>query len=329
MGLILSLFFGFVPMLVFAWVLYWLDRFEKEPKILLGTVFIWGALVAAGMAFVVNTLLGMGVYLFTGSEFATEFATGSLVAPPVEETLKGLAVLLVFLIFRREFDSILDGIVYAGIAALGFAATENAFYIYNFGYLENGYEGLFQLVFIRVILVGWQHPFYTAFIGIGLALARFQKSAWLKVLYPVLGWGFAVFLHSVHNTVASLAPGLGGLVFGTFLDWSGWFLMLLFILWAINREKQWIKRNLKEEVSLGIISQAQYRTASSVWAQSKARISAIFSGTYRSTHRFYTLTSELAYKKQQRIQMGEEYGNSIIISQLARDIKHLSPLAKS
>jgi RsiW-degrading membrane proteinase PrsW (M82 family) len=139
MGLILSLFFGFVPMLFFAWVLYWLDRFEKEPKILLGGVFIWGALVAAGMAFVVNTLFGMGVYFFTGSEIATELATGSLVAPPVEETLKGLAILLVFFLFRREFDSILDGIVYAGIAALGFAATENAYYIYNFGYLEGGF----------------------------------------------------------------------------------------------------------------------------------------------------------------------------------------------
>jgi len=52
MGFILSLFFGFVPMLVFAWILYWLDRFEKEPKILLGVVFVWGAMVAAGVAFI-------------------------------------------------------------------------------------------------------------------------------------------------------------------------------------------------------------------------------------------------------------------------------------
>jgi len=61
MGFLLSLFFGFVPMIIFALVLNWLDRYEKEPKVLLGLVFIWGAVVAAGMAFVVNTLLGMGV----------------------------------------------------------------------------------------------------------------------------------------------------------------------------------------------------------------------------------------------------------------------------
>jgi len=141
MALVLSFLFGFIPMLVFSWVLYWLDRFEKEPKALLGTVFLWGALVAAGVAFIVNTVFGLGLLRVTGSKAAAMFATGSLVAPPVEETLKGLAVLLVFLVFRREFDSTLDGIIYAGITALGFAATENTFYIYTYGYLGGGYKG--------------------------------------------------------------------------------------------------------------------------------------------------------------------------------------------
>jgi RsiW-degrading membrane proteinase PrsW (M82 family) len=131
MGLFLSFLFGFIPMLVFSWVLHWLDRFEKEPKVLLGTVFLWGALVTAGIAFIVNTFFGMGMLMFTGSEVATMFATGSLIAPLVGETLKGLAVLFVFLLFRREFDPTLDGIIYAGITALGFAATENTFYIFN------------------------------------------------------------------------------------------------------------------------------------------------------------------------------------------------------
>ena len=149
MGLFLSLFFGFIPMLLFAGILYWLDRYEKEPRLLLAAAFVWGALISAGVAFVVNTVLGMGVYAVTGSAMLTELATGSLVAPPVEESLKGLAVLLIFLIFRSEFDSVLDGIVYAGITALGFAATENAYYIYNYGYLEGGYEGLLWLVFVR------------------------------------------------------------------------------------------------------------------------------------------------------------------------------------
>ena len=50
----------------------------------------------------------------------------------------------------------LDGIVYAAITAMVFAATENVLYIYRNGYLENGWIGFWALVFIRVMLVGWR-----------------------------------------------------------------------------------------------------------------------------------------------------------------------------
>jgi len=120
--------------------LYWFDLFEKEPVLLLGAVFIWGAVVAAGSAFLINSILGLSVYVITGSEAATNLTTSALIAPIIEEILKGFAVFLVFLIFTHEFDSILDGIVYAGVTALGFAATENAYYIYTYGFLEVGWR---------------------------------------------------------------------------------------------------------------------------------------------------------------------------------------------
>ena len=43
------------------------------------------------------------------------------------------------------------------LGALGFAATENAYYIFNMGYLVNGWQGITQLSVIRILLVGWQH----------------------------------------------------------------------------------------------------------------------------------------------------------------------------
>ncbi len=325
MGFALSVLFGFVPMLIFAWVLNWLDRYEKEPKVLLGLVFIWGAVVAAGMAYVVNTLLGMGVYFFTESDAITEFATGSLVAPPVEETLKGLAVLLVFLIVRREFDSVLDGIVYAGVTALGFAATENTYYIYNYGFLEDGMEGLFTLVFVRVILVGWQHPFYTAFIGTGLAATRLNKNIWVKLLAPIAGWVTAIIAHSIHNTIATVLTGLPGLAVGMIFDWGGWFLMFLLVLWAIRRVQLRIKKYLREEVAEGVISKAQYKTASSAWTQSFVRLSAIFNGKLRITRNFYQLCSELAHKKYQLEYFGDEGGNQKIIDETRQRLTALAP----
>ena len=68
MGLIVSGLIGFASSLLFAYILYWLDRYEKEPLLLLGGVFLWGAVVAAGSAFIINTTLGLGIYIFTGSE---------------------------------------------------------------------------------------------------------------------------------------------------------------------------------------------------------------------------------------------------------------------
>lgn len=329
MGLILSLLLGFVPMFFFAWILYWLDRYEKEPTILLGGVFFWGAAVASGVAFVVNTLLGVSIYIATRSEAITELATGSLVAPPVEEILKGTAVLLVFLALHHEFDSTLDGIIYAGITALGFAATENSYYIYTFGYQEGGYEGLLWLSFVRIILVGWQHPFYTAFFGIGLAAARFNKNSILKLLFPTLGLGAAVITHSAHNTLASLLSGLGGLVVGTLIDWSGWLFMFGIIIWATYRERKWIRDHLKEEIELGTLTKHQYRTASSAWAQLGARIKSLFQGQFLATNRFYQLAAELAYKKHQCDKMGEEGGNTQRIEEARQEMAELAPDASA
>jgi protease PrsW len=325
MAFLAALFFGFVPMFIFAYILYWLDRYEKEPIPLLIGVFAWGMFVAAGGAYVLNTLFGITVFSVTGSELASEIATGSLSAPFVEEGLKGMAVLLVFWIFRREFDSILDGIVYAGIAALGFAATENVLYIWR-GYAAEGWGGLFQLVFIRVILVGWQHPFYTAFTGIGFAVARMNRSWLVKITAPLVGFGMAMFFHSAHNTLAGI-PILGDLTcfVGSFLDWSGVFFMFLIILWATWMEQRNLINYLREEVQLGVISAAQYRTACSAWAQAFARLTSLFSGRFAATSRFYQVCGELAHKKQQLMKVGDEGGNSTIIQRYRTELAQLAP----
>jgi len=325
MGLVVSGLIGLSTALLFAYVLYWLDRYEKEPLLLLGGVFLWGAIVAAGSAFLINTILGMGIYIFTGSNIATTLATGSLVAPFVEEILKGLAVLGIFLVFRREFDSVLDGIIYSGIAALGFAATENVYYIYTYGFQLGGWNGLLLLTFIRVILVGWQHPFYTAFFGIGLALARLNRSWFVKILAPLLGLSLAVFTHAFHNTAASILSGIARLVVGTFFDWTGWLFMLAVIIWAIWCEQQNLKNYLAAEVQAGNISPFHFHTASSGWLQMRARITAIFTGRYVKTVRFYQVCGEYANKCKQYASLGDEGGNLTIIQQLRAELIRLAP----
>ena len=328
MALAGAFFFGFVPMFVFAAFVNWLDRYEKEPKALLGATFIWGVVIAGGGAFILNTAFGMGIYAVTGSESAAEFGTVSIVAPIIEEALKGLAVLVVFFLFRKEFDSILDGIVYGAIAAMGFAAIENVLYIYRNGYQDSGWEGFWLLVFIRVFLVGWMHPFFTAFTGIGLAVARTSRNMLVKIIAVPAGYTVAVLLHAFHNTFSSVIGGAGGFFLGIFADYVGYAFMLGFIIWIISRERNILKKQLVEEVTSGAISQSQYNSAISFF-QTGSHLSALTSGRYRATARFYQVCGELAHKKEQFATHGDESGNLKIIEQLRAELLQLAPQARA
>ncbi|MBL8049763.1 MAG: PrsW family intramembrane metalloprotease [Anaerolineales bacterium] len=325
MALVVSLFFGFVPMFLYALFVYWLDRYEKEPKALLGAAFFWGVIIAGGGAFIINTVLGLGLYMFTGSEAAAEFGTASIIAPVVEETLKGLAVAVVFFMFRKEFDSVLDGIIYGSIVGLGFSAIENTLYIYRNGYLEGGWEGLVVLTIIRVILVGWMHAFFTAFTGIGFAIARTNKNTIIKFVAPLIGLAIAIGAHAFHNTFGSVigSGGLDSLGLTILADLFGYSIMVGIIIWVIVHERNVVKRQLVEEVSNGLISQAQYQKAMSPLTLTTAG----FSG--RATSRFYQTLGELAHKKEQFQKHGDEGGNTAIIETLRRELAILAPQAKA
>ena len=328
MALLGAIFFGFVPMFIFAGFINWLDRYEKEPKLLLGAAFVWGVVIAGGGAYILNTMFGLGIYFITGSEGAAEFGTTSIVAPIIEEGLKGLAVLVVFLLFRNEFDSVLDGIVYGAITAMGFAAIENVLYIYRNGFQGNGWEGFWTLVVIRVLLVGWMHPFFTAFTGIGLAVSRMSRNTLVKILAVPAGYITAVMAHAFHNTFSTVIGGTGGFFIGIFTDYIGYAFMLAFIIWMVIREQNLLKKHLIEEVNNGLVSPHQYKTAISFF-QTSVHLSALTSGTFGATSRFYQVLGELAHKKEQLARVGDERGTTQIIQKLRAELMQLAPLAKA
>jgi protease PrsW len=328
MALAGAFFFGFVPMFLFAAFVNWLDRYEKEPKLLLGAAFVWGVVIAGGGAYILNTAFGIGIYVVTGSEGVADFGTTSIVAPVIEEALKGLAVLVVFLMFRKEFDSILDGIVYAAITALGFAAIENVLYIYRNGFQESGWEGFWTLVVIRVFLIGWMHPFFTSFTGIGLAISRMSRNMVVKVLAVPAGYVAAVMMHAFHNTFSTVVGGGGGFFLGLIADYIGFAFMFGFIIWIVSRERNILKRQLVEEVNSGLLSPRQYNSAISFF-QTNVHLAALTSGSFRATSRFYQVCGELAHKKEQLAKVGDEGGNTRIIDNLRAELVQLAPLAKA
>ena len=324
MGFLVSVIAGILPMFLYACLLYFLDRYEKEPLHLLTGVFLWGAVIAAGAAFLINTLSSMGLYLITQSEFATQLTLSTLVAPAVEETLKGLAVLIVFLIFRSEFDSLLDGVIYGAITALGFAATENIWYIHQLGFMENNWQGLLDLTLIRVIWVGWQHPFYTSFIGLGFAISRRSTRKIWKWVTPIIGWLLAVSFHFAHNLFASLLSTQPGLTLTAIWDWLGYIGLFVLIVLLIHREQRWMKEYLAPEYDQKLLSFDQYQTACSAWRQSKVYLQSRIEGNYYSVRRFYQACGDLMHKKRQLSRHSDDSGTASEISRLKSELQQLA-----
>ena len=153
----------------------WIDRYESEPYWMLATAFFWGALVAVFFAFVINTASAMAVALMTDSMKAGETFGAVISAPIVEETAKALILFIFFFWKKDEFDGVIDGIVYAAMAGLGFAMTENIQY-YGRAVMQAGGEGLTFVFILRGALAPFSHPLFTSMTGIGLGLARQSTS---------------------------------------------------------------------------------------------------------------------------------------------------------
>lgn len=327
LAFVAALFLSFIPAWLYAYTVYWFDRFEREPKKLLLVVFLWGAVIAVIGAVIAEWLLGEGTLAITKNQALTDLASDSFFAPVVEESLKGIAILLVAFVFWSEFDSLLDGLVYAGIVALGFAATENTFYLFS-GYDEQGWGLFFTLFVLRVILTGWNHAAFTAFIGIGIAVARTNKRWWLWLLAPLLGWLMAVLVHGTYNALVRTESG-AGLLLGLCVSWLSWLTILALLVWAITRDRARLRLYLRDEVERGVISSAQYEVACSAFTRSMARFGSIGSGTFWQTRRFYQACAELAQKKEQLAKFGDERGNADKVEKLRGEVSHLAQVAKT
>ncbi len=178
-----------------------LDRHKRKPLRLLAGVFVWGAAVATFGAIIAESLLDVATGVVFGSYEITSQLGGSVYAPIVEESLKGFAILIVLIYFSSQFDDVMDGIVYAVIVALGFAATENTLYLQS-AFEIAGTPGLAVLWFVRIGLGGWCHPFFTSLTGIGLAMAWKSHDIGEKLSWPLLGLVMAMIMHGLFNTMA-------------------------------------------------------------------------------------------------------------------------------
>ncbi|MEU6720112.1 PrsW family intramembrane metalloprotease [Nonomuraea sp. NPDC046802] len=199
-GFGLSALLALAPLPVLLAAVLSLDRLEPEPKLHLAFAFAWGAGVAIVLG-VALTVLGQQLFTRAGYDLKLVDDLGTvLLAPLIEEALKGAALVLL-LRRRREIDGLTDGIVYASMAGLGFAAVENVGY-YLLAFQADGPQGAVQLFVVRGLIDPLGHPIYTALIGVGVAYALTRRSPIRYAAIP-LGYLGAVFLHGLWNGAAT------------------------------------------------------------------------------------------------------------------------------
>ena len=186
-------------------VLLWLDRNEKEPLMLVLTAFLWGAAVATTFAGIFNSITGEIAFGVTHNAMIAEFMTASFAAPLGEELMKGCALLFLFLVFRHEFDDVLDGVIYGAIIGLGFAWFENITY-YVQAAQADGMGGLLKNAWARGVVSasGGSHAAYTALTGIGFGLVRVLRRGFLRWLLVPFFWSLAMFAHFAWNTFVGM-----------------------------------------------------------------------------------------------------------------------------
>ncbi|HSN97858.1 MAG TPA: PrsW family intramembrane metalloprotease, partial [Candidatus Nanopelagicales bacterium] len=253
-AMIVGALFAFPPLLVYLAIPSILDRFDPEPWWCLLMAFLWGAVAATGFSILINSTVH-DVFASAYGPKVGELVAASVSAPFAEEFWKGMAVLGFFYFLRREFDGIVDGIIYATFTALGFAAVENVLYYARAA--MQGSDVLAGTFVLRGVFTPWLHPLFTAMTGIGFGLARESTKGAVRVLAPIGGYMIGVVLHAVWNFLpTALGRSMGAVFIPWLLLWlvfvAAFFVMIIAL---VVRKGRTIRDHLKDEVLLGNISQ--------------------------------------------------------------------------
>jgi RsiW-degrading membrane proteinase PrsW (M82 family) len=288
----------------YIWIPRIVDRYDPEPWWLLLGALGWGGIAACGFAAVINTAVGqIGEALF--GDGAGEVLAACVSAPIVEEGFKGLGVLGIYYFVRREFDGVVDGVIYAMFTALGFAAVEDVIYYGRAVNMEmtHGAGGALGVTFfLRGVVSPWGHPLFTSMTGIGLGLARETDKPHVRFLAPIGGYACAVFLHSLWNTAGTIHAALVLIMLPLWIAAVVGFMFL--VTWLVKRKGKIIRAFLQDEVLMGFITPWELDLVSS--RTPRIRANALYGG--EAGKRFVDTASRLALSKwhAQRASRGRE-----------------------
>lgn len=260
--LVFSVFCAVLPMVLFLALVWWMDRYDREPIWLIGLTFMWGALGATLLSLVGNTTVHLGLAAALGEATASTI-TPVVVAPLIEEPTKAAVLFLVLL--SRHFDNTTDGFVYGAAAGLGFGMTENLLYFWQVAALASwdpgeGLRAWATTVGMRTFYSAVLHATASSVVGASLGFARFRRWPARVVVVP-LGFAVAMAIHGLWNGLLTFDKSGGGLD-GTLTRLNLVIFpaeaLLIFVVFQLTlwTERRGIRRELSAEAAQGTLPTA-------------------------------------------------------------------------
>lgn len=271
-------------------IVYRLDLFEREPKLMLAAALVWGGVIAASLAGYANDAWLSVLGKVAPADFTADWGA-AVVAPVTEEILKLTGVVVLFLIAPVEFDGVMDGFVYGAMIGLGFTVVEDVSYFISATAAFGGADQtgpVMDTFLIRVVAGGlYSHVLFAGLTGMGFAYFVTRRQTGLTQRLFVFG---ALVLagagaHFVWDSpwmmsVLNVAPGVDkpstfqwieyGLVKGLpFL-----LLLILMVLFATRSEEKNFRAIVAPEPDPQIISEVEITSLGSLWSRRAARTAA-------------------------------------------------------
>jgi len=293
-----------------------MDRNHKEPWRLVLVAAAWGAIVATSLVVWGETVWEQSAQhaLVPGPGLDTSLA---FMAGILEELSKGVAVLLLFLVMRNEFDDVVDGIVYGAAVGLGFNYLESISYMTNIYsiFAPEGAGGVaagVQWYARQVLGLFFGHATYTAFIGAGVGIARQLPHMRQKVIAIVAGFIVAIAGHFAWDAWAALFP-IDTTVFviveihlrTLILEGPFTAALIALLIFGIRYEGQNLREQLQKEAATGqgAILPDEVPILASPWRRLKQRLQALSRQGFRAyfkVSRLQTAQLDLAMERWHR-----------------------------
>lgn len=192
--------------------IYQKDKYEKEPTSLLIKMFLLGSFISIIITSILYIVAEIIIPLKDPYNVFQQFVKAFFIVGLIEEFSKYIMVKK-YAQNHKAYNEPFDGIVYAVMVSMGFAATENIFYV-----LEGGY----QVALLRAFTAIPAHATFAILMGYFMGKAKFSnRKKWLNLC----GLFWAVFFHGAYDffLFINFIPGISigafiSLILGIYLS---------------------------------------------------------------------------------------------------------------